>query len=98
MVAEISGIPRPRAVLPFQPAWMLALLDERVGIITKGEALHFLPDPVVVEMASRYWDMRSLWAQAELDYQSRDGMETLRDTVSWIGEHHAEVGAALRQV
>ena len=95
MIAKVSGIPRPKAVLPFQPAWMLALLDERVGIITKGEALHLLPDPVVVEMASHYWDMRSLWARAELDYQSRDGLETLRDTVAWLGEHHAEVGAAL---
>ena len=95
MIESVSGVPRPSPVLPFQPAWVLALIDERVGIITKGEALHLLPDPVVIEMASRYWDVRSLWAEEELGYVARNGMETLRDTVGWLKEHHAEVKAAL---
>jgi dihydroflavonol-4-reductase len=95
MIESVSGVPRPGPVLPFQPAWVLALIDERVGIITKGEALHFLPDPVVVEMASHYWDVRSLWAEDELGYQPRNGMDTLRDTVAWLREHHDGVRAAI---
>ncbi len=93
MIEQVSGIPRPSPVLPFHPAWVLALIDERVGIITKGEALHLLPDPVVVEMASRYWDVRSLWAEDELGYVARDGLTTLRDTVGWLKDNHPEVGA-----
>lgn len=95
MIESVSGIPRPSPVLPFQPAWVLALIDERIGIITKGEALHFLPDPVVIEMASRYWDVRSLFAEDDLGYTPRNGMDTLRDTVGWLKDNHAEVGAVL---
>ncbi len=95
MIEQVSGVPRPSPVLPFQPAWVLSLIDERVGIITKGTALHLLPDPVVIEMASRYWDTRSLWAEDELGYRPRDGMATLRDTVAWLREEHPEVRAAL---
>ena len=95
MIEQVSGIRRPSPVLPFQPAWVLSLIDERIGIITKGEALHVFPDPVVIEMASRYWDTRSLWAEDELAYVSRDGMTTLRDTIAWLREHHPDVRAAL---
>jgi nucleoside-diphosphate-sugar epimerase len=78
MVEEVSGVPGPRWLLPYRPAWLLARALER---------LHLLPDPVVVEMASRYWGARSLHAGADLGYKARDPRETLRDTVSWLRDH-----------
>ena len=78
MVSEVSGVPPPRWLLPYRPAWLLARALER---------LHLLPDPVVVEMASRYWGARSLHAGSDLGYKARDPRETLRDTVSWLRDH-----------
>ena len=43
-------------------------------------------DPVVVEMASHYWGVRSLHAEADLDWRVRDPRETLRDTIAWLRE------------
>lgn len=78
MVEEASGVPRPRLVLPYRAAWLAARALER---------FHLVPDPVVVEMASHWWGVRSLFAAEELGYKSRDPRETLRDTVEWLREH-----------
>jgi nucleoside-diphosphate-sugar epimerase len=78
MLAEVSGVPAPRFVLPFRPARWIASATSR---------LHVLPDPVVVEMASHYWGASSLFA-AELGYKSREPEETLRDTVTWLRASH----------
>jgi len=75
MIEEVSGVPRPPLVLPYRPAWLLARALER---------FHVLPDPVVVEMAARYWGARSLYASGDLGYKPRDPRETLRDTVEWL--------------
>ena len=83
---EIAGAPAPHIVLPFRPAWLLASATQRLGVLLRGEPLTLLPDPVVVEMASRYWDTRSLYAAKDLAYSSRDARETLADTVSWLRE------------
>jgi nucleoside-diphosphate-sugar epimerase len=88
MVEEVSGAPAPRRVLPYRPAWLAASLVERLGVWLRGEALHALPDPVVVEMASHYWGVRSLYAAEDLGYKSRDPRETLRDTVDWLRANH----------
>jgi dihydroflavonol-4-reductase len=88
MVEDVSGAPAPRWVLPFVPAWLLASADERLGVWLRGEPLHLLPDPVVIEMASRHWGMRSLYAADDLGYKSRDPKETLRDTVEWLRANH----------
>ncbi len=88
MLEEVSGAPQPRFVLPFAPAWALASLVEGLGARLQGEPPHLLPDPVVVEMASRYWGTRSLYARAELGFRSRDPRETLRDTADWLRAHH----------
>jgi nucleoside-diphosphate-sugar epimerase len=82
MVAEVSGRAAPRFILPFVPAWWLA---------TIGRPLGLLPDPVVIEMASRYWSVSSRYAGAELDYRSRQGRETLADTVAWLRRHHSSL-------
>ena len=78
MVSQVSGVPVPRFVLPFRSARWLA------GAMAP---LDVLPDPVVIEMAARYWGASSLFA-AELGYKSREPLETLRDTVEWLRAHH----------
>jgi len=78
LLEEISGVPRPKRILPFRPAWWIARLAERA---------HVLPDPVVIEMAAHYWGATSLYA-AELGYKARGPRETLRDTVDWLRAHH----------
>lgn len=88
MVEEVSGVPAPRRILPNRLAHWIASLDEWLGVRLRGEAFHYFVDPVVVEMAACYWGLSSLYAQDELAYASRDPMETLKDTVDWIREHH----------
>ena len=48
------------------------------------EPLHLVPDPVVIEMAPRWWGLRSLHVKDELDHAPRDPRETLRETVEWL--------------
>ncbi len=86
MLAEISGTPAPRAGIPLGVARLLASAAQRLGVLLKGEPLQLLPDPVVVEMAARYWDVRSLYAADDLAYVTRDAHETLIDTVRWLRE------------
>jgi nucleoside-diphosphate-sugar epimerase len=80
MAEEVSGVPAPRWVLPYRPAWLLAsgLAALRV---------HLLPDPVVVEMAAHHWGVASRHAEAELGFRPRDPHETLRDSIDWLREH-----------
>lgn len=85
---EISGVPKPKMHLPFPLAWSLARAGEWIGMRLRGEPLSLLPDPVVVEMAARYWDVSSLHAAHDLGFVSRDGRETLQDTVTWLQENH----------
>ena len=87
MLEQVSGVRAPRAVLPFRAAWLLAWTAQRLGVLLRGEPLRLLPDPVVVEMAARYWDVRSLYAADELAYKPRDGKATLADTVRWLREN-----------
>ncbi len=75
-VAALADGRAPRLTLPFRPAWLLATLNARLG-------LTLLPEPSLVEMAAHYWGTRSDYA-GELDYHSRPGDETLRDTIAWL--------------
>jgi nucleoside-diphosphate-sugar epimerase len=79
LVEELSGIPATRRVLPFRMAWWLATLLRPLGV---------LPDPVVIEIASHYWDTRSRYAGTDLDYTHRDVRETLADTIAWLRANH----------
>lgn len=88
LVEEVSGVPRPPFTLPYRAACLLAGAVEGLGARLLGEPPHLLPDPVVVEMAASFWGVRSLYAEGELGYRSRDPRETLRDTVAWLREHH----------
>jgi nucleoside-diphosphate-sugar epimerase len=78
LLAEESGVPRPRLVLPFRIAWLVSRALER---------LHVVPDPVVIEMASHWWGLGSTAAAPDLGWKTRDPRETLRDTVAWLREN-----------
>jgi nucleoside-diphosphate-sugar epimerase len=87
MLEDVSGVPGPRQRLPFRVAWLAANAAEWLGVWLRGAPFGALPDPVVIEMASRYWGLRSLYAAEELGYESRDPRDTLRDTVTWLRAH-----------
>jgi nucleoside-diphosphate-sugar epimerase len=79
MAQEVSGVPAPRRVIPYRPAWWLATVLGPLGV---------LPDPVVVELARHYWRTSSRYAEPDLGYTARDPKATLRDTVAWLRDHH----------
>lgn len=79
MAEALSGARAPR-VVPFRPAWVVGSLLARLGIDA-------LPDPVVIEMASHYWDVRSRYAEADLGFRTRDPHETLADAIAWLREN-----------
>lgn len=81
---SVSGKARPRFHLPHRVARAIAAADEKIGTKIKGEPLGLFPDPVVIEMGSRYWGLHSLYAEQELGFKSRRAEETLRDTVNWL--------------
>lgn len=86
-IESLSGVPGPPWKLPYRVAHALATLVEGGGARLLGRPPHWLPDPVVVEMAARYWGLHSLYAEAELSLRPRPAGETLRDTISWLRRH-----------
>jgi nucleoside-diphosphate-sugar epimerase len=78
LLADVSGVPRPRAVLPYRIAWTLARALER---------FHVVPDPVVIEMASHWWGLASTTAAGDLGWKPRNPRETLEDTVAWLRQN-----------
>ena len=80
MAAPFADSPAPRLVVPFRPAWFLASALHKIG-------LHVLPDPVVAEMASKYWGVSTLYSPEDLDFYPRTGDETLADTITWLKDH-----------
>jgi hypothetical protein len=56
-----------------------------------GGKIPSLPDPVVLEMATCFWGLSSLFAQ-ELGYAPRPGRQTLCDTVNWLRANPAPQG------
>jgi dihydroflavonol-4-reductase len=79
--AELAGTKPPRFRLPKAAALPLAHLANGLAVVLARRSM--LPDPVVVEMASRYWGFTSRWAH-ELGYTARPAQETLRDTIAWL--------------
>ncbi|HEY9854194.1 MAG TPA: NAD-dependent epimerase/dehydratase family protein [Stenomitos sp.] len=93
MVARLAQVPLPGWSVPNGLVWALASLNQALG----PHALHLLPDPVVIEMASRHWGLRSLYAEAELGYRARPADETLRDTVTWLRDHYGLASSRTRE-
>jgi dihydroflavonol-4-reductase len=81
-VAELAGQPTPRIVLPGALARALARLLEPARL--RWPILQRLPDPVVLEMGSRYWAIGSHHAARDLGHAPRAALETLRDTIAWL--------------
>lgn len=80
MTAAVSGRKPPSRVIPYRPALVLSRISALLGI-------HLLPEPSLIEMAAHYWAMRSKYAEEELEWRPRPGLETLRDTVEWVKSH-----------
>ncbi len=94
MVAVASGIPAPRLRLPPSAALRLSQLVSKAADVLPGERHSPLPDPVVFEMAARYWGLRSRWSGADLQWAPRDGQQTVDETVAWLREEHPLCAAA----
>ncbi len=86
LVAVKAGIRPSWTVLPNRLVWWLARLNELAGSPT-----HLVPDPVVVEMGSHYWDLKSHAAERDLDFRSRPGADTIADTVAWMRANHPDL-------
>lgn len=74
-----AGITPSWRALPARLLWYLAKLNELTG-----RRLHFIPDPVVIEMARNHWGISSRYASADLGFHPRPAQETLRDTINWM--------------
>jgi dihydroflavonol-4-reductase len=79
-IASLAHVPLRAPTVPAALMRSAAAINARLGRF--GTSL--LPDPVVVEMASSYWGLRSRYAEGELGYRSRDPDTTLRDTINWL--------------
>ncbi|PZR15080.1 MAG: NAD-dependent epimerase [Archangium gephyra] len=72
-VGEVAGVKVDKAAVP----------DFVVGSLAKL-GLKKLPDPVVLEMSTHHWGLKTLWSHEELDYRPRSDRQTLSDTVAWL--------------
>lgn len=87
-VAEIADLPAPTRHLSPVLARFVAGLTQRIEAFIPGLKHPLLPDPVVFEMATRFWNCHSLYAEKELNYFSRDPRQTLTETIAWLRENH----------
>ena len=91
MVGEVAGVSAPKIKLPPYLAKVVATASSQLENIMPKRKSPLLPDPVVFEMAAKFWGLRSRYAEAELDYRSRDPKETLQDTVQWIRDNYKDL-------
>lgn len=91
MVAAVSGVPCPRRHLSRRLAWSVSSLTQWVDRWIPGDRHPLLPDPVVFEMASCYWDAQSKYSAKDLGFANRPALDTIRDTVAWICENYPDV-------
>lgn len=94
MVESVCGTPAPTRHVPKQVAQTLARGGAFVSEQFPGSLESPLPDPVVVEMASCWWDARSRHAASDLGYTSRAATDTISDTVDWLLENDSELREA----
>ncbi|MGE3724130.1 MAG: NAD-dependent epimerase/dehydratase family protein [Candidatus Sericytochromatia bacterium] len=91
MVEKASGIGPVPPQLPHPLALTIARTASGLSKILPGNHESPLPDPVVVEMAGKYWDVRSRYAAKDLGFQNRHGQDTIDDTVKWLKNHHPQL-------
>ncbi len=83
---QVSGVAAPARVMPYGTAHALAkTVESAAHLLGKHSPL---PDPVVIEMGSHYWGIKSRYSGPELGYQPRPGRQTLADTVAWLRANH----------
>jgi dihydroflavonol-4-reductase len=81
-VARVAGMQPPQFSLPsHQTAKKLSLALVRAAHKWLGED-ESVPDPTSVDMSQHYWYVDASKAERELGWTSRDGMDTLADTVA----------------
>lgn len=90
MVQRASGVEPPKFYLPYPAALGIAHSADRLFRLVGKESP--LPDPVVIEMANKYWDVRSRYAAKDLGFVNRHGQSTINDTVQWLIAHHPKLG------
>lgn len=91
MVENASGVEPPKMHLPYGLALIAARSASGLAGLLPGHVESPLPDPVVVEMAGKYWDVRSRYAVTDLAFVNRPGQETINDTVDWLYAHHPKL-------
>jgi nucleoside-diphosphate-sugar epimerase len=79
-VASLADIPLRAPTIPAAALRAAAGLNARLGRF--GTTI--LPDPVVAEMATSYWGLRSRYAESDLGFNPRAGDSTLVDTIAWL--------------
>jgi dihydroflavonol-4-reductase len=90
MVETASGVAPPAFYLPHSLALTLAHSASGLARLA-GKHESPLPDPVVIEMAGKYWDIRSRYASHDLKFNNRHGQDTINDTVNWLRVHHPQL-------
>jgi dihydroflavonol-4-reductase len=80
-LARVTGLPAPRARIPYPVAWAYAALAEAWSRLTGSPSLVNL---TVVRMFHARLDATSAKAERELGFRARPLEETLRDEVAWF--------------
>jgi len=86
-IADLADVPLRAPTVPVSALRFAARLNAGLGRFATSS----LPDPVLIEMASSYWGLRSRFAEDELGFVSRPASVTLRDTIDWL---RSPLGAA----
>jgi hypothetical protein len=79
-IAGLAGVPLRAPTIPASVLRAAARVNSWFGRF----GTHVLPDPVIAEMATSYWGLRSRFAESDLGFVSRDADVTLRDTIDWL--------------
>ncbi len=79
-IATLANVRLHAPTVPAAALHLAAIANARLGRF----GLSVLPDPVVIEMASHYWGLRSRFAESELGFVARSADVTLRDTIAWL--------------
>jgi dihydroflavonol-4-reductase len=70
-LALIAEVAPPRLRLPYAMAKTLAQLDQSLGVLLgRAHGLGFMPDPVVIEMASHHWGLTEPLCEARSQFCS----------------------------
>jgi len=91
LVGDLSGVAPPKLHLPIGLIRFISKITQKIELLLPKREHPLLPDPVVFEMASKHWGLKSLYAKKDLGYASRDPRQTIADTIKWIRANHEEL-------